>query len=89
MRYSFGSKPKIGYTQVSASSSYTAEKGCGIETVQCYEKDDFILGNKPFYFSVKLPEGNYNVKIELGDTKGTSDHDHKSGMQANDVEEWD
>ena len=74
MRYSFGSKPKSGYTQVSASSSYTAEKGFGIENgASVIEKNEFVLGSKPFYFSVKIPEGNYNVKIELGDKEGTSD----------------
>jgi lysophospholipase L1-like esterase len=33
---------------------------------------DFITSAKPFYFSVKLPEGNYDVKIILGDKEGTS-----------------
>ncbi|HMT72764.1 MAG TPA: rhamnogalacturonan acetylesterase [Chitinophagaceae bacterium] len=33
---------------------------------------DFITGTKPFYFSIKLPDGNYDVKLLLGDVKGTS-----------------
>ncbi|MBK8951842.1 MAG: rhamnogalacturonan acetylesterase [Chitinophagaceae bacterium] len=33
---------------------------------------DFITGIRPFYFSVKLPDGNYDVKLLLGDSKGTS-----------------
>ena len=35
-------------------------------------KGDYITGSKPFYFSVKLPEGNYDVKLLLGDLKGIS-----------------
>ena len=33
---------------------------------------DFITSVKPFFFSVKLPEGNYDIKILLGDSKGIS-----------------
>jgi lysophospholipase L1-like esterase len=33
---------------------------------------DFITSKKPFYFSVKLADGNYDVKLLLGDIKGTS-----------------
>jgi lysophospholipase L1-like esterase len=35
--------------------------------------DGFVTSEKPFYFSVKVPEGNYNVKVTLGDKEGTSD----------------
>lgn len=30
---------------------------------------DFITSNKPFYFSVAIPEGNYDITLNLGDTK--------------------
>src|SRR5205823_2744840 len=33
---------------------------------------DYITSHQPFYFSVQLPEGNYDVKIILGDIKGAS-----------------
>ncbi len=33
---------------------------------------DFITGIKPFFFSVKISEGNYDVKVTLGDVNGTS-----------------
>jgi fibronectin type 3 domain-containing protein len=33
---------------------------------------DFITSTRPFFFSVKLPEGNYDIKIWLGDSKGIS-----------------
>ena len=33
---------------------------------------DFVTSDKPFFFSVVLPEGNYRVKVTLGATHGTS-----------------
>src|SRR4030095_6837556 len=33
---------------------------------------DYITSSSPFYFSVRLTEGNYDVKLILGDTKGNS-----------------
>ena len=35
-------------------------------------KNDFITADQPFYFSVKLPEGNYKVRVLLGNHNGTS-----------------
>jgi len=32
----------------------------------------FVTSDQPFYFSVKIPEGNYDVKILLGDAAGVS-----------------
>lgn len=84
-RFDFGaahSKVKAGYAQVIPETVYTTEKGFGFEfssdlKAQAYKgaddlRDDYITSNKPFYFSVKLPEGNYNVKVILGDRKGTT-----------------
>ncbi|GAB3453571.1 rhamnogalacturonan acetylesterase [Massilia terrae] len=50
-----------GYTVVQPAETYSAERGYGFEP-----------GEKPggpFYFSVALPEGNYNVTVTLGDDK--------------------
>jgi lysophospholipase L1-like esterase len=33
---------------------------------------DYITSPKPFFFSIKLPEGNYDVKLILGDAKGNT-----------------
>lgn len=32
----------------------------------------FVTSDRPFYFSVKLPDGNYDVKLVLGDVEGSS-----------------
>jgi len=77
-----GGKPQRGYIQITEKTTYTSQQGYGFESShdlvsQNFEKktkleDDFITSVKPFYFSVKLPEGNYNVKLVLGDKFGTS-----------------
>lgn len=74
MKYSFGTKTKSGYTQVLATSMYTPENGFGIDVgTKVTNQMEFATSDKPFYFSVKIPEGNYNVKIIVGDKQGTSD----------------
>ncbi|MES2882757.1 MAG: rhamnogalacturonan acetylesterase [Bacteroidota bacterium] len=82
-RFDFGpGKVEKGFTQILPGTLYSAEKGYGFEfsshiigTVHKGNdalQDDYITSDKPFYFSVKLPEGNYNVKVILGDKYGTS-----------------
>jgi len=74
MKFSFGSNTRAGYKQVLAVWPYSSENGYGIDLdSKVTERRDFVTSNKPFYFSVKVPEGNYNVKITLGDKDGTSD----------------
>ena len=79
-KFDFGdNKLAKGYTQVFASDIYTSNKGYGFDfgsTVVSVDrkgkdalKSDFITSEKPFYFSVKVPEGNYNVTITFGDLK--------------------
>lgn len=82
-KFDFGSGPvQKGYTKIIANTKYSAEKGYGFEfssrlVSKKYKgndplRDDYITSSKPFYFSVKLPEGNYNVKVIVGDKNGTS-----------------
>src|SRR5215212_5851702 len=82
-KFDFGpGKVQKGYVQILPETRYSAEKGYGFEfapalTGTTYKgndalKDDYITSNKPFYFSVKLPEGNYHVRIILGDKNGNS-----------------
>jgi lysophospholipase L1-like esterase len=76
-------KAQNGYIKVSPETRYTPESGYGIDlgsTVTAKGRngsnslsDGYVTGSKPFYFSVKVPEGNYHVKVTLGDDAGTSD----------------
>ena len=81
-KFDFGTdKTATGYTAVTPETKFSFQTGYGFDQgsiVQSVDRGgnaltgDYITSNKPFYFSVKLPEGNYDVKLILGDTKGTS-----------------
>jgi len=80
LRFDFGpGRVAPGYTQVLQTTTYTKELGYGIEagsTVSCVDRggpnalrSDLCSNDKPFFFSVTLPEGNYNVTITFGDSQ--------------------
>ena len=84
MRFDFGhGKLMPGYTKVTTDTKYSDETGYGFDK---YSTDlqaadgqtknalltDYITSAKPFYFSVSLPDGNYDVKVIMGDALGTS-----------------
>jgi lysophospholipase L1-like esterase len=58
---------KIGYGFMDISSLKSVDNGGNALT------GDYITSDKPFYFSVAIPEGNYDIKLTLGDSKGTSE----------------
>ena len=58
---------KIGYGFMDISGLKSVDNGGNALT------GDFITSDKPFYFSVAVPEGNYDIKLNLGDTKGSSE----------------
>ena len=64
-QYTFvaGNKIVPGYTLIAPETVYSEEKGFG------YDSGTASGTGKPFYFSVKLPEGNYLVTLKLGDEK--------------------
>ena len=79
-RFDFGpGKIAQGHTQVLANTTYSKDLGYGFEPgakVTCLDRgvrdplrSDFCTSDKPFYFSVALPEGNYNVTVTLGDAQ--------------------
>lgn len=72
-----------GYTQVLPTTTYTDARGYGFEPstapIQAVERggkdalhSGYCTSTQPFYFSVAVPEGNYNVTLTLGDRRGTS-----------------
>jgi lysophospholipase L1-like esterase len=75
--FDFGpGKPAPGHIQVMPSTMYTAGLGYGFEpgsSVSCTDRagpnspDSACTSSEPFFFSVVLPEGNYNVSVSLGD----------------------
>ncbi len=79
-KFDFGpGKVAPGYKQILANTVYSKELGYGFEPgakVTCLDRggkdalrSDFCASNQPFYFSVALPEGNYDVTVTLGDAQ--------------------
>ncbi|MGD0767807.1 MAG: rhamnogalacturonan acetylesterase [Tepidisphaeraceae bacterium] len=69
--------PPPGYLHVSPDDIYGSDPGYGFEpdaNVAAVDRGaaGFVTSGKPFYFSVALPEGNYNVTLTLGDPAGKS-----------------
>ena len=82
MKFDFGTTNTIaGFTAVNPTDVFTPEKGYGFDlgfTPRAEDrggnpvKGDFVTGEGGFYFSVALPQGNYDITLLLGDPAGTS-----------------
>ena len=82
-KFDFGpGKVAPGHVQVLNDHIYTKERGYGFEPgarITCVDRgganpirSDFCTSDKPFFFSVAVPEGNYLVTVTLGDARGES-----------------
>ena len=81
-KFDFGSgAAAAGYTKITPDLAYSAERGFGFEPGPAPTavdrggdplRGDFLTSDKPFSFSVKVPEGNYRVTVTLGDAEGES-----------------
>ncbi|MBC7369585.1 MAG: rhamnogalacturonan acetylesterase [Undibacterium sp.] len=82
-KFAFGLAPAqpapSGFTAVSADTLYTPERGHGFDlgaTVTAVTRGDtgFVTtaADAPFFFSIKIPEGNYRITVTLGDPDGES-----------------
>ena len=75
--FTFGAATSAKRTPVRGDDIYTGESGFGFEpgaTVTCFAGNAKASGNcssaKPFYFSARVPEGNYRVTITFGARQG-------------------
>lgn len=78
-KFSFAPGPApAGTVAVAPDALYSDATGFGFEpgskvvAVDRPGQGGFITASQPIYFSVKLPEGNYQVKVTLGDPAGSS-----------------
>lgn len=82
-KFDFGpGELESGYIQILPTTIYNSELGYGFEPgtqITAIDRggddalrSDFCTGEKPFYFSIKLPEGNYDVVTTLGDMDAES-----------------
>lgn len=83
LKFDFGSgKASKGFTKVTGETLFTENMGYGFLSIQDLKDtlrtkgtdltSDFISSSNPFYFAVKIPDGNYNIKVTVGDPEGTS-----------------
>jgi len=72
--FDFGAKPSTHSKIVKPGAIYSPDIGYGFENgAQITTTSNGISSSKPFLFSVAVPEGNYRVKLTLGDDDGSSD----------------
>jgi lysophospholipase L1-like esterase len=66
--FHFGTgQAEAGQTDVPSSLAYSAERGYGFESPAGIDAAaGYVTSERPFYFSAKLPEGNYDVTVALG-----------------------
>jgi lysophospholipase L1-like esterase len=65
-KFDFSGAPKPGWIPVAPTNIYSLETGHGFEPGAAIGGGDSATSDKPFYFSAKLPEGNYQITAVLG-----------------------
>lgn len=84
LKFQFGAgKAAPGFIQVASADAYASERGYGFEPgheVKAVDSGGDVplhsgccTSGQPFYFSVALPEGSYNVTVTLGDSSGATE----------------
>ena len=72
LQFDFSGGPsRPGYTRVLPASAYQEELGYGYEPgaqVALGDNGKTTTSERPFTFSARVPEGNYNVKLTFGDS---------------------
>jgi lysophospholipase L1-like esterase len=78
-----GAKPESGWTQITPADLYSNETGCGFEpgAEPAAVGADALGSDKPFYFSVAEPEGNYKVTVTFGSAARPSDNTVKAELR--------
>jgi lysophospholipase L1-like esterase len=73
LKFSFSTTaPPPGFIAVPPTAIYSKDIGYGFEPGASVHETTFATSDKPFYFSIALPEGNHTIKLTLGDPQGQS-----------------
>ena len=66
-KFTFGSAPTLAGTAGAADTRYATGRGFGFEPgSDVTAQPTFVTSDKPFLFSVAVPEGSYLVTVTLG-----------------------
>lgn len=84
IEFSFGEPGNANAIVLKAAESYSANRGYGFEFdsekhVVIRQESKTLFSNRPFYFSVRVPEGNYKISIGY---KGLRDSIYKSTVRS-------
>jgi len=76
VKLSFGARaPYTRFTGVMAADAYTDAAGWGFESSPVKDepglKYSYVTAEEPFFFSVKVPEGNYDVRVLMAPAGGS------------------
>lgn len=63
--FSSDKKVKDGYTKVTSETLFNNERGYGYDLLPAWDGKS----NRPFFFSLNVPDGNYKVTVTLGSKK--------------------
>jgi lysophospholipase L1-like esterase len=82
-KFVFGGKAESGWTQITPANLYSTNSGYGFEpgTQPVAVGSDALGADKPFYFSVAEPEGNYKVTVTFGSKAAPSDNTVKAELR--------
>jgi lysophospholipase L1-like esterase len=81
-KFAFGTATKPGWTRVSPTNAYSVDTGWGFEPgASLAAGRQAVTSARPFYFSVKLPEGNYRVTVALGAEDSASTNTVKAELR--------
>jgi len=73
LKFGFSAGPtKVGTMRVAPAEAYTGDAGYGYEPsaqVTTGDNGNTTTSDKPFLFSAKVPEGNFNVAVTFGDSQ--------------------
>jgi lysophospholipase L1-like esterase len=80
-RFDFG-RSKAGPTAVQPDTTYSESRGYGFEFgFRPLRFNDSVTNSRPFFFSVALPEGNYNVTVTFGDSEDETETTVKAELR--------
>ncbi len=72
LRFDFSAGPqRPGFTRVAPTATYTNDAGYGYQPgaqLSTGDSGNTTTGDKPFLFSARVPEGNFNVTVTFGDS---------------------
>ena len=78
-----GGQPASGWMQITPVNMYSDTNGYGFEpgALPVAIGNDALGAGQPFYFSVKEPEGNYQVTVTFGSAAAPSDNTVKAELR--------